>query len=101
MRNQLSRSARHWLVVVASTLIALGVLVGVAQAGTFSGGQAAGRAAPRAATAAVIAPAQSCASIGQADFSALRGASTTILSATSVPAGSNSLGNYAAARSPA
>src|SRR5436190_14921795 len=94
MRNQLSRSARHWLVVAVSVLIALGVLVGVAQAGTSSARQAAGRVAPRVATAAVIAPAKSCAAIGQADFSALSGASTTILSATSVPAGSNSLGNY-------
>jgi len=94
MPNQLSRSARHWLVAAVSVLLALGVFVGVAQAGTSSARQAAGRVAPRVATAAVIAPAKSCAAIGQADFSALSGASTTILSATSVPAGSNSLGNY-------
>ena len=41
------QSERHWLVVAASTLIALGVLVGVAKAGTFSGGQATGRAGGR------------------------------------------------------
>jgi feruloyl esterase len=94
MRNQLSRSARHWLVVAVSVLIALGVLVGVAKAGTSSSGQAGNRTAPRVAAAAVITPTMSCTAIGQADFSALSGASTTILSATSVPADSNSLGNY-------
>jgi feruloyl esterase len=47
------------------------------------------------AAATVITPAESCAALGQADFSAIPGASTTIVSATPVSASSNTLGDYA------
>jgi len=101
--RQLARRRRVAALAIAIfTMTALGVSVGVAQAGTaFQGraaadrGLAAGRVLSRVAGAAVVAPAESCATLGQADFSALPGASTTIVSATTVPASGNTLGNYA------
>jgi Tannase and feruloyl esterase len=95
------RSAAY-LAAALSIILALGVFVGVAQAGPTHLGHVAAnrvltsdRVVSNVAASAVIAPAESCATIGQADFSALSGASTTILSATSVSASSNTLGDYA------
>jgi Tannase and feruloyl esterase len=98
--------ARHrgaaYLAAALSIILALGVFVGVAQAGPTHLGHVAAnrvltsdRVVSNVAASAVIAPAESCATIGQADFSTLSGASTTILSATSVSASSNTLGDYA------
>jgi feruloyl esterase len=80
----------------------VGVSVGVAQAGASAQGHAAAarvlsgnRVVSSVAAGTVITPVQSCAALGQADFSTIPGASTTIVSATPVPASSNTLGDYA------
>lgn len=87
MRSRPRSLAR--LAIAVSVLTALGVLVGVARAGTAAPGRAS------AARVLTVAPAESCATLAQADFSAIPGASTTILSAAPVAAGSNPLGKYA------
>ena len=107
MRTQLGRLARHrrvaCLALALFLLAALGATVCVAQAGTSAHGRAAAarvlsdnRVVSSAAAATVVAPVESCSALAQADFSAVPGASTTIVSATSVAASSNPLGDYAA-----
>ena len=107
MRMQLGKLARHrrvaGLAVALVVFAALGVSVGVAQAGTTSAQSRAAavrvlednRVVSSVAAGMVIAPAESCAALGQADFSTIPGASTTIVSATPVSASSNTLGDYA------
>jgi Tannase and feruloyl esterase len=102
MRKLARHRSAAYLAAALSIITALGVFVGVAQAGPTHPGRVAAsrvqtsdRVVSSAAARAVIAPAVSCATIGQADFSTIPGASTTILSATEVSASSNTLGNYA------
>jgi Tannase and feruloyl esterase len=107
MRMKLGKLARHrrvaCLAVAVFVFAALGVSVGVAQAGTTSAQSHAAaarvlednRVVSSVAAATVITPAESCAALGQADFSTIPGASTTIVSATPVSASSNTLGDYA------
>jgi Tannase and feruloyl esterase len=102
MRKLARHRSAAYMVAALSIITALAVSVGVAQAGPAHLGQVAAdrvqtsdRVISNVAASAVIAPATSCATIGQADFSTLPGASTTILSATPVSASSNTLGDYA------
>jgi len=88
------------LTITLAGLTALGLAAGVARAGPSSPGSPARASAgsPDRASAArvlTVAPAESCATLGQADFSTIPGASTTILSAAPVLAGGNPLGTYA------
>jgi hypothetical protein len=105
MRMQLGKLAQHrrvaFLAVALFVLAALGVSVGVAQAGTSAQGQnrtavTGDRVVSSVAAGTVITPVESCAALAQADFSTIPGASTTIVSATPVSASSNTLGDYAA-----
>jgi len=102
MRKLLRHRSAAYLAAAVSIVTVLGVSVGVAQAGPTHLGHVAANRVQRSdrvvsnvADSAVIAPTVSCATIGQADFSTLPGASTTILSATEVSASSNTLGDYA------
>jgi hypothetical protein len=102
MRKLARHRSAAYVATALSIILALAVSVGVAQAGPAHVGyvaanrvQTSDRVISNVTAGAVIAPAVSCATIGQADFSTIPGASTTILSATPVPASSNTLGNYA------
>jgi Tannase and feruloyl esterase len=109
MRMQFGKLARHrrvaCLAVALLAFAALGVSVGAAQAGTSATSAQSRAAAARVlsgnrvvssvAAAAVITPVEPCAALGQADFSTISGASTTIVSAAPVSASSNTLGDYA------
>jgi feruloyl esterase len=102
MRKLARHRSAAYLAAALSIITVLAVSVGVAQAGpahlrhvATSRVQTADRVVSNVAASAVIAPATSCAAIGQADFSTIPGASTTILSATPVSASSNTLGDYA------
>jgi hypothetical protein len=101
MRKLARHRSAAYLAAALSIVTALGVSVGVAQAGPAHLGHVAAarvltsdRVVSNIADSAVIAPATSCATIGQEDFSTLPGASTTILSAMPVSASSNTLGDY-------
>jgi hypothetical protein len=106
MRMQLGKLGQHrrvaCLAVALFIFAALGVSVGVARAGTSAQSHAAAvrglednRVVSSVAAGMVITPVESCAALGQADFSTIPGASTTIVSATPVSASSNTLGDYA------
>lgn len=106
MRMQLGKLAQHrrvaGLAIALFLLVAVGVSAGVAQAGTSAQSRAAtgrvledNRVVSSVAAGTVITPVESCAALGQADFSTIPGASTTIASATPVSASSNTLGDYA------
>jgi Tannase and feruloyl esterase len=102
MRKLARHRSAAYLAAALSIITVLAVSVGVAQAGPAHLGhvaasrvQTSDRVVSNVAASAVIAPATSCATIGQADFTTIPGASTTILSATPVSASSNTLGDYA------
>ena len=99
MRKLVRHRSAAYLAAALAILTVLAVSVGVAQAGlghvAANRVQTSDRAVSSVAASAVIAPATSCATIGQADFSTIPGASTTIVSATPVSASSNTLGDYA------
>ena len=102
MRKLVRHRSAAYVAAALSIILALAVSVGVAQAGPAHVGhvaanrvQTSDRVISNVTAGAVIAPAESCATIGQADFSTLAGASTTILSAAPVSASNNTLGNYA------
>ena len=96
MTHKLAQHRITCLVVALFVLAALGVSVGVAQAGTSSQTNSAqtnsaqknaaqkstaatgNRLVSTVAAGTVITPAESCAALGQADFSTVLGASTTI-----------------------
>jgi len=96
LRTLVRRRRPGWLTVTLFVLAAVGVSLGFVQGGSPAQGStttaaAAGLGSTRVTSSVtagtVIAPAEACAALTQADFSAIPGASTTIVSAdpTAVP----------------
>jgi feruloyl esterase len=90
------------LAIASLAFAALGISVGSVQASSSAQGRTAAsrvlqddRVVSGVTAGTVITPVESCAALGQADFSAIPGASTTILSVAPVSASGNTLGDYA------
>ena len=104
LRTLVRRRRLGWLAATLFVLAAVGVSLSFVQGGSSAQGStttaaAAGLGSTRVTSSVtagtVIAPAETCAALAQADFSAIPGASTTIVSATPVSASANTLGDYA------
>src|ERR1700683_5125960 len=90
------------LAIASLAFVALGISVGSVQPISSAQGRTAAsrvleddRVVSGVTAGKVITPVESCAALGQADFSAIPGASTTIVSAAPVSASGNTLGDYA------
>ena len=96
-RNEGQPPRRRWLPVLAALGAAAAVACGFGITGALASTPSSGSAPPALAAAHTITPVINCASItNEVNLLVIRGASTSITSATSVAASANPVGNWAA-----